>query len=279
MAFLQDSKYKVKLIGTDIDMMKYTISVLEAGKEVKRIVFDNVEITDNTILYSTTDRFNSILLDVDVNDDGVIDYQIEPSYTLDENEITDYENNEYTFEKSSIVTSDTEIGIQIYADTIDANKMIFTEGLCDLYANKVNITDYNASTLCVNSQYVGSVQDLNYSDYSDGIAELSSKIPDTLPVDAVSYDSVDMIYYTTNKITDFITDKSISIYLERLKSAENAIIYSRNGNVNISCSEIDFDGVIYAPNGTVTLSANNINIKVTIIAEKVIIYGNSVTFE
>ncbi len=56
----------------------------------------------------------------------------------------------------------------------------------------------------------------------------------------------------------YLRDKSISIYLERLKSAENAIIDSRNGNVNISCSEIDFDEVIYAPNETVTLSANNI---------------------
>lgn len=279
MAFLQDGKYNVKLIGTDIGVMKYTMSVLEAGKEVKRIVFDNVEITDTTILYTTTDRFNSILLDVDVNSDGVIDYQIEPSYILDENEITDYENKEYAFEKSSIVTSNTEIGIQIYADTINATKMISAEGLCDLYANKVNITDYNASTLCVNNQYVGSVQELNYSDCSAGIVELSSEIPDVLPVDAVSYDSLDMIYYTTNKITDFITGNSISIYLEKLESEENTILYSRNGNINISCSEIDFDGVIYAPNGTVTLSANNINIKGTIIAEKVIIYGNSVNFE
>ena len=60
---------------------------------------------------------------------------------------------------------------------------------------------------------------------------------------------------------------------------ENCVLYSRNGDINISGSEINYNGIIYAPNGIVTISANDVCISGTIIAKKVIVYGNDVTFK
>lgn len=41
----------------------------------------------------------------------------------------------------------------------------------------------------------------------------------------------------------------------------------------------NYNGIIYAPNGIVTISANDVCISGTIIAKKVIVYGNDVTFK
>ena len=100
-----------------------------------------------------------------------------------------------------------------------------------------------------------------------------------MPEDAVSTTETDMIYFTTHNISDFITANSISIYLDKIISDENCVLYSRNGDINISGSEINYNGIIYAPNGIVTISANDVCISGTIIAKKVIVYGNDVTFK
>ncbi|HHX56340.1 MAG TPA: hypothetical protein GX705_08340 [Clostridiales bacterium] len=284
MAFLQDKNFNVKLIGADKGVMKYTMSVLDSGNEIQRIVFEKIDITDTTVIYTNTDRFNSITLSVDTDNNGIIDYHVNPSYILTEDEIDDLENIDtgesiLIFEKSSIITSSVETGLQIYAGSVNINKSISTDGLCEIYANEVNTINCNTKSFSVNGQLAESHKELYYLEATEGIDEFLHNVQDILPEDAVSLVDTDMIYYTTQKISDFVTANSIAIYLDKINSDENCVLYSRNGNINISGSEVNYNGIIYAPNGTVTISANDVRISGTIIAKKVIVYGTNVTFE
>ena len=137
----------------------------------------------------------------------------------------------------------------------------------------------NSSALYINGQTAESKKQLSYLEATKGIDELLYDVQDTMPEDAVSTTETDMIYFTTHNISDFITANSISIYLDKIISDENCVLYSRNGDINISGSEINYNGIIYAPNGIVTISANDVCISGTIIAKKVIVYGNDVTFK
>ena len=183
------------------------------------------------------------------------------------------------FQNSSIITSSVETGIQIYSGSVNINKSISTDGLCEIYANEVNAIDCNSSALYINGQTAESKKQLSYLEATKGIDELLYDVQDTMPEDAVSTTETDMIYFTTHNISDFITANSISIYLDKIISDENCVLYSRNGDINISGSEINYNGIIYAPNGIVTISANDVCISGTIIAKKVIVYGNDVTFK
>lgn len=59
---------------------------------------------------------------------------------------------------------------------------------------------------------------------------------------------------------------------------ENAILYSKNGNVSINCNTLtDFKGIIYVPNGIVTLNGANVNIEGTIIAKEIYVQSNNFT--
>lgn len=57
---------------------------------------------------------------------------------------------------------------------------------------------------------------------------------------------------------------------------ENAILYSKNGNISINCNNLtDFKGIIYAPNGIVTLNSATTKIEGSIIAKEVYIQCNN----
>lgn len=59
---------------------------------------------------------------------------------------------------------------------------------------------------------------------------------------------------------------------------ENAILYSKNGNISINCNNLtDFKGIIYAPNGIVTLNGAMVNIEGTIIAKEIYVQANNFT--
>lgn len=58
----------------------------------------------------------------------------------------------------------------------------------------------------------------------------------------------------------------------------SGIVYSKNGNVTLNSENINYNGFIYAPNGTVTIQGNNISITGTIIAQTLIIEGDTVNF-
>lgn len=59
---------------------------------------------------------------------------------------------------------------------------------------------------------------------------------------------------------------------------ENAILYSKNGDISINCNNLtDFKGIIYAPNGIVTLNGAMVNIEGAIIAKEIYVQANNFT--
>ena len=60
-------------------------------------------------------------------------------------------------------------------------------------------------------------------------------------------------------------------------TADSAVcIYSQTGNINISVSNIQIDGILYAPQGEVMISASNIVINGRVIAKKVQLQGSNI---
>lgn len=281
MAYLQDQNFKVKLLGTDTGFMKYTMSVQDAGQEIKRIIFDQVPVTKSTVMYTNTDRFNDIVIDVDDNNDGVIDRQIKPDYVLIGDEIAAYDNRktQNVYQHSNIIASDSDRGVEIYAGIIHADKYISSSGICQLNTGILEAKDFNAETVLVNSESIECELFADYEEATAGIENVFTDVQNILPIDAIESETCDMIYYSENNLTNFVTDHSIAVYLNHVISEKNCKLYSRTGDITLSGSEIEFDGIIYAPEGTVTLSAEDIHIKGTIIAKRVVIYGSNVTLD
>ena len=59
-------------------------------------------------------------------------------------------------------------------------------------------------------------------------------------------------------------------------SSSSVCIYSKTGNIQISGSSIEVDGILYAPNGVVTISGSSITVKGRIIAKEVHLYGSDI---
>lgn len=281
MAYLQDKNYNVKLIGTDTGTMRYTMSVYDAGDEMNRIVFDNVSITDTTVIYTNTDRHGEIVLQVDKDNDGTIDSLISPSYILDEEAILKEEDGVVVdLNKVSVITGNSDIGMQVYAEDIKVQRAISAEGKCELYTNgDVDLPDNNISLLYVNGQLKDSTHEVGYQEMADGIHDMFAGKGDSLPDNVMSCEKTDMVCYLEDRLSDFVTDNNIVLSVPELASDENCTLYSRNGNISIYASDVDFHGMIYAPNGTVTIYADRVKIKGGIIADKLIISGRSVSFE
>ena len=281
MAYLQDDNYNVKLIGTDAGEMKYTMSVFDAGYEISRIVFEDVVITDTTVIYTNTDRFGEIVLNVDENDDGVVDYQVYPSYTMDDEAILNEESG-IDLNKVSAIAANSDLSMRINAGSIKFENAVFTEGKLDFYSNNevvMNSNDNNIASLFKNAQQLESEYAVTYEEIREDIEILFADEQDVLPSRAVNHGDRDAIYYIPEQLTDFVTDNNIMICTQDLRTVDDCIIYSKNGDISLYTSNVYYDGIIYAPNGTVTINANNIIISGTIIADRILINGQNVVFE
>ena len=72
-----------------------------------------------------------------------------------------------------------------------------------------------------------------------------------------------------------ITEQNIYLSGESVYG-ENAILYSKNGDISINCNFLtDFKGIIYAPNGVVTLNGANMTFEGTIIAKEIYVQANN----
>ncbi len=79
------------------------------------------------------------------------------------------------------------------------------------------------------------------------------------------------LYCNDAKLNNIIVaEKDISINCTKLESDDLVILYSKNGNININVSSMEFRGIIYAPNGTVTFNASNVDVEGAIICNKLI---------
>lgn len=102
----------------------------------------------------------------------------------------------------------------------------------------------------------------------------------TIHLDKRYYNSQDMKISASDIFmnTFLISDSSININTSNLLASEKdnfSILYSRNGDINIDASNINFNGIIYAPNGTVNIKSANTNINGLIIANKIILNSNN----
>ena len=62
-----------------------------------------------------------------------------------------------------------------------------------------------------------------------------------------------------------------------VKNANTSVVYSKYGNITIeNDSTANINGLIYAPLGTLTINSPNVSINGIIIADKIIINGNSI---
>lgn len=57
-------------------------------------------------------------------------------------------------------------------------------------------------------------------------------------------------------------------------SEKGFVLYSEKGNINISSSNVNMNGLIYAPNGTVTITSANFNLNGLIIAKNIVYRGS-----
>jgi len=66
----------------------------------------------------------------------------------------------------------------------------------------------------------------------------------------------------------------IKINVDSFKSNVNVILYSEQGNISLSGSNLDFAGVMYAPRGNVTLSANVATVNGRIVCKNFVYEGS-----
>lgn len=71
------------------------------------------------------------------------------------------------------------------------------------------------------------------------------------------------------KLSDVIVAEGDVVTNSTVLTSSDTIIYSENGDISISASEINYEGIIYAPNGRVTINASSVNFVGKIIAKEV----------
>ena len=118
-------------------------------------------------------------------------------------------------------------------------------------------------------------------DLSDGIM-LMMYLQNVAAYDDFSYSNTkydrDECIYSKNNVGFYCNDVSagdiiiaendINIYSTNLKSDESTIIYSKNGDINIGVSHMNFNGIIYAPNGNVNINASAAEIRGAIVCDR-----------
>ena len=75
-----------------------------------------------------------------------------------------------------------------------------------------------------------------------------------------------------------LAKNNISLYGSVLASttSSSVCIYSQTGNIQLSGSSIEVDGILYAPNGDVMITGSSITVKGRVIAKTVHIYGSDI---
>lgn len=74
-----DNNYTIKLIGTDNGKMDFSESWFDDENNLKTAFFNDVPITQTTIITTNTHYFSDIVLNIDYNNDGINDNILQPS--------------------------------------------------------------------------------------------------------------------------------------------------------------------------------------------------------
>lgn len=284
-ALLDDDVYNVKLLGTDYGSMTYVLSVLEMDdkecSENLRVTYKDVAITPTTIISTTTDYTGEFVLNVDENGDGVVDFPIYPTSVMNEAELS-IDDIVSDFEEISVIASNKEIGMQINGADVKIEKAVLSDGTINCYTSKdVEISNrYNhINALYQNGIKKQTTHEISYDDIREGVEAYFAGQRDELPKGANSHGTTESFYNITTPISNIVTDHSIVISTQKFSTVHDCVVYSREGDVFVYLSEMDYDGIIYAPNGTVIINGSDIKIHGTIIADKIVINGARVVFD
>ncbi|KUO75864.1 MAG: hypothetical protein APF81_05395 [Desulfosporosinus sp. BRH_c37] len=147
-ALLQDANYNVKLVGTSRGTMTYTLQRFDDNNNlIKTIRFDNVNVTEQSVITSNTDFDGTIVLMIDDNNDGNIDRTVQPSVVLDQNSSNDSTAPQVSINIEGVIgnngwfTSDVKVNInaQDNGSGVDRVEYINNDSGIQTYTAPLNV--------------------------------------------------------------------------------------------------------------------------------------------
>lgn len=141
-----DNNYTVKLVGTDNGNMDYSESWYDAENNLKTAIFSDVSITPTTTITTNTHYSSDIVLDVDINNDGLNDNVLQPTDIYTGDITADYINPTLrssltgTAGNNGWYTSDVSYKL-IAEDNVGVNQIKYTiENVTKEYQNEFTIS-------------------------------------------------------------------------------------------------------------------------------------------
>lgn len=277
MGYLQNMENDIMLTGIDEGTMKYTASIIDAGYEIERVIFDKVAITATTKIYTNTDFENGIKLEVDIDGDGSIDKTILPTKVLEGTDIeAEYDDLEETYSNYGLISKNNRISMSLTGNNLTINSNILSNGTINVIGNNCEIGGVvDAGTYLLN----GKKQEVTQNSFDENLeTELQSYLEENIDLSATIPNSrtIGKTCFVTD-ITDHIgVNNNLILSAYKLNNINPYIIYSKEGNITITSKEMNFNGILYAPNGNVTISGSDIKFNGIIIANRIIINGKEV---
>ena len=265
------------LTGIDEGTMKYTASIIDAGYEIERVIFDKVAITATTKIYTNTDFENGIKLEVDIDGDGSIDKTILPTKVLEGTDIeAEYDDLEETYSNYGLISKNNRISMSLTGNNLTINSNILSNGTINVIGNNCEVGGVvDAGTYLLN----GKKQEVTQNSFDENLeTELQSYLEENIDLSATIPNSrtIGKTCFVTD-ITDHMgVNNNLILSAYKLNNINPYIIYSKEGNITITSKEMNFNGILYAPNGNVTISGSDIKFNGIIIANRIIINGKEV---
>ncbi len=171
-----------------------------------------------------------------------------------------------------IFSEDKETPIQINSQLTTTNGKIATnnnfEGNRSINGDGKIIENANISMVYMDDKIVNTYFS-NPEEYYEFVIENDDEANKIIDTPTISYDNI-LIEKSVTINSCMMAMNDIDIK-SNTDNTGNTVIYSKYGDINIDCSNINLVGLIYAPFGTVKLSAQNVQIDGIIIAKNVII--------
>ena len=170
------------------------------------------------------------------------------------------------------------------ADNVAVPKNIFLISKSDFYSEKA-VSDTTDNCIFTDAL---TINGMPYYGNLDILPELNDGIIATLSADTEVKDDLNLNTADYNNDAPFISNSSIFVDANNtvisdtviayeditlngntIKSGENTVIYSKNGDINISADSFSFNGIIYAPNGNINIKVNHLDFSGRLIGKSV----------
>ncbi len=222
----------------------------------------------------------------DINSDGafnILDSMVLQDYILlrdtnlthkinnpgSDNNTESSEENNYRY---VVFSEDKKVPVQINSQLTTTNGKIatnnFFEGNQSINGDGEIVENANISMVYMNDKIVNTYFS-DSEEYDEYVVKNDDEANEIIDSPVMSYDTI--------SIEKSVTLNSCMMAMNNIDiksdtdNTGSTVIYSKYGDINIDCSNINLVGLIYAPFGTVKLSAKNVQIDGIIIAKNVII--------